>query len=93
MVRRDWSGDDNCSVRRLRRQAGRRPSIGDSFGQRRRKSDGGTESRRAEGRIQRQGLQAEKGDFYAPVKTVQQPTAQELKQAQEGDFHAATSSN
>ena len=75
-------------------QAGRRPSIGDSFGQRRRKSDGGTESRRAEGRIQRQDLQAEKGDFYAPVKTiVQQPTAQELKQAQEGDFYAPTSSN
>jgi len=29
------------------------------------------------------------GDYYAPIKTVvQQPTAQELKEAQEGDFYA-----
>jgi hypothetical protein len=29
------------------------------------------------------------GDYYAPSRTVvQQPTAQELKQAEEGDFYA-----
>jgi hypothetical protein len=31
---------------------------------------------------------ATEGDYYAPTSTiVQQPTAQELKQAQEGDFY------
>ena len=31
------------------------------------------------------------GDYYAPTNTiVQQPTAQELKQAEQGDFYAPT---
>jgi hypothetical protein len=34
-------------------------------------------------------LPATGGDYYAPIKTVvQQPTAQELKDAQEGDFYS-----
>jgi hypothetical protein len=37
-------------------------------------------------------LPANDGDYYAPTNTIaQQPTAQELKQAQEGDFYASTS--
>jgi len=36
-------------------------------------------------------LPATGGDYYAPTSTiVQQPTSQELKQAQEGDFYAST---
>jgi hypothetical protein len=36
-------------------------------------------------------LPATAGDYYAPTNTtVQQPTAQELKQAQEGDFYASS---
>ena len=36
-------------------------------------------------------LPATEGDYYAPTNTiVQQATAQDLKQAQEGDFYAAT---
>jgi hypothetical protein len=36
-------------------------------------------------------LTATEGDYYAPTSAiVQQPTAQDLKQAQEGDFYAVT---
>jgi hypothetical protein len=36
-------------------------------------------------------LPASVGDYYAPTQTtVQQPAAQELNQAQEGDFYART---
>jgi len=36
-------------------------------------------------------LPATAGDYYAPTNTVvQQPTAAQLKQAQEGDFYAST---
>jgi hypothetical protein len=36
-------------------------------------------------------LPATVGDYYAPTTTVvQQPTAQELKQAQDGDYYAPT---
>ena len=39
-------------------------------------------------------LPATGGDYYASTNTiVQQPTAQELKQAQEGDFYAPTKGN
>jgi hypothetical protein len=36
-------------------------------------------------------LPVTEGDYYAPTNTiVQQPTAQELKQAEQGDFYAPT---
>jgi hypothetical protein len=47
-------------VRPLRRQASCGPRLRDRFGQRRRKPDGGRESRRAEGGIQRQHLQCDR---------------------------------